>query len=141
MKKGVLFISMLIVGSVLILQAKSFNFKADKMFKKAHADAFEKMRLRTEQMKDRIDNQVFWCKFRGRPKWIKHCVAGRVRDEMLAELNNLKSDLKQKAQVKATMNSSDPMAILIESLVSGMEAKLQEHDMLPVVEDVAKRKA
>lgn len=127
--------------SFLLLQAKTFDFKAAKLFLKAHEDAFEKMRIRTKNMKERIDRQVFWCKFRVYPKWVKKCVACRLRDEMLAELQSLKEDLKAQAQSKAQLVHNDPMTLLIESIVKSMESELAKYDMLPVVEAVAKRKA
>ncbi len=127
--------------SVWYLQAKSFDFNAAKLFLKAHEDAFEKMRTRTRNMKDRIDKQVFWCKFRVRPAWVKNCVACRLRNEMVSELVSLKEDLKQKAHAKEQFAENDPMTHLIESVVSSMESELSKYDMLPVVEAVAKRKA
>jgi hypothetical protein len=140
MKRWVLLAIGVLSLSVVYLQAQSFDFQAAKLFLKAHEDAFEKLRLRTQQMKGRIDKQVFWCKLRVYPKWVKNCVACRLRDEMLSELGSLKDDLKQQALNNEKLAQNDPMTQLIESIVHSMEAELEKYDMLPVVEAVAKRK-
>jgi membrane protein CcdC involved in cytochrome C biogenesis len=128
------------VFSVVFLEARRFDFKSAQLFLKAHQDAFEKMRIRTERMKERIDNRVFWCKCKVYPQWVKECVAIALRDEMLLELKQLKEDLKNQILNHPTADIDDPMALFIESMIKSMESQLKEYNMLPIVEKVAAKK-
>jgi len=128
------------VFSVVFLQARRFDFKSAQLFLKAHQDAFEKMRIRTERMKERIDSRVFWCKCKVYPQWVKECVAVALRDEMLLELQQLKEDLRNQIVNHPTADFDDPMARFIEVMVQSMEDQLKEYNMLPIVEKVAAKK-
>lgn len=140
MKRWILFGAVITLASTAFFKAYSFHFKAAKLFLEAHEDAFEKMRQRTRSLKDRIDKQVFWCKLRVYPRWVKQCVAVRLRNEMLAELKSLKKDLQSQMRFDKQLAQSDPMTHLIESVVKSMESELERYDLLPVVEAVAQRK-
>jgi hypothetical protein len=105
------------VFSVVFLQARRFSFEPARLFLKAHQDAFEKMRIRTERMKERIDNRVFWCKCKVYPQWVKECVALALRDEMLLELEQLKEDLTDQILNNPTADFDDPMALFIKRII------------------------
>lgn len=143
MKRWGLLIIGLAVGAITIFRAHSrFDFQSAQLFLKAHENAFDKMRVRTQNMKQRIDKCVKTCKWRIIPSAVKNCVACKLKEEMTKELHSLKSDLHQLTNSETTQSQEhdNPMTHLMHAVIESIEAELEKHDMLPIVEAAAKKK-
>ena len=143
MKRWGLLIIGLVVGAITIFRTHSrFDFQSAQLFLKAHENAFENMKQRTQNMKQRIDKCVQSCKWRIIPSAVKYCVACKLKKEMTKELQTLKSDLHQltNAEKIEPQEHDNPMTHLMHAVIESIEAELEKHDMLPIVEAAVKKK-